>query len=96
MIKLIYTNEGIILYHLICCYRLYEANGTVSSQSFSLVDGFLGQLNDRFFTKTFLDNVLRGLTNEPLKQVGPSFATSVHSQLFGYSLHRPTYEFIKN
>ena len=67
--------------------RLYEADGRVSKQSFALGSAFLGKLNDRFTSQqTFLDNVLRGLIKEPLKQVGTSFAAALHSQLFKYNL----------
>ncbi len=68
-------------------FRLYEADGTKSRQSYFVADSFnTGAF--RLLNPTFIDNALRGLTRSPAQSVDECFADDLTSQLFRYVLCR--------
>ena len=63
-------------------FRLYEADGTRSNQSYLLGTSF--GTATRLLNPNFIDNAIRGLLKSPAQTVDECFADDITSQLLKY------------
>jgi hypothetical protein len=77
---------------IICVFRLFEPDGTLSEQSFFLANSLQASggpfFPDRqgFLNPRFIDNSIRGLLRSPVESVDVYVAEDIHSKMFRYRI----------